>query len=182
MMFSLRLPTVLLALAAPVFCGEWTLQAHAERNGRALASYRAKLDGEYLVVEVKTAEGWHTYAMDNKQRAREALAGKMSLGVEENTRVTVSQGLEVSGPWRQSEPKDFSQPDLRWFTWGFDAPALLAAKVRRTGAGPALVAVRAQICDSVSCQAVDTELELPFPAEVGKTELDIGALTKVRAD
>ena len=75
-----------------------------------------------MVVQVKTADGWHTYAMDNKQRAKEALAGKMSLGVEENTQVTVSQGLQVTGPWYQSEPKDFSQPKLRWFTWGFDGP------------------------------------------------------------
>lgn len=182
MMLSLRIPAVLLALAVPAFCGEWTEEAHASRNGRSLAAYRAKLDGEYLVVEVKTAAGWHTYAMDNKQRAREALAGKMSLGVEENTQVTVSQGLEVTGPWHQSQPKDFSQPELRWFTWGFDGRALLAAKVKRTGAGPASVAVRAQICDSVSCQAIDTGLELPLPPEQGKTELDIRTLTKVRAD
>ena len=182
MTFSLRILAVSALLVGPVFCGEWTPEAHASRNGRPLASYRAKLDGDYLVVQVKTADGWHTYAMDNKQRAKEALAGKMSLGVEENTQVTVSQGLQVTGPWYQSEPKDFSQPKLRWFTWGFDGPALLAARVKRSGAGPAVVAIHAQICDSVSCRAVETRLAVPLPPAGAKTELDIRTLTKVRAD
>ena len=182
MTFSLCILAVSALLAGPVFCGEWTPEAHASRNGRSLASYRAKLDGDYLVVQVKTADGWHTYAMDNKQRAKEALAGKMSLGVEENTQVTVSQGLQVTGPWYQSEPKDFSQPKLRWFTWGFDGPALLAARVKRSGTGPAVVAIHAQICDSVSCRAVETRLAVPLPPAGAKTELDIRTLTKVRAD
>ncbi len=182
MTLLLRIQAAAALLAGSVLCGQWTPEVHASRNGVPLASYRAKLDGDYLIVEVKTAAGWHTYAMDNKQRAQEALAGKMSLGVEENTQVTVSGGLEVTGRWHQSEPKDFSQPKLRWFTWGFDGPALLAAKVKRTGAGPATVTIDAQICDSVSCRAVETELELPIPAADSKTELDIRTLTPVRAD
>lgn len=182
MMFALRIWVIPALLAGPLFCGEWTPEVHAVRNDRSLATYRAKLDGDYLVVQVKAAEGWHTYAMDNKQRAREALAGKMSLGVEENTEVTVADGLEVTGPWHQSKPKDFSQPKLRWFTWGFDDPALLAAKVKRTGKGPATVTIRAQICDSVSCQAIESSLEVPTAPVNSKTEFDIQALTEVRAE
>ena len=168
--------------AGPLFSAEWTPEVEASRGGQTLVTYRAKLEGDYLVVQLKAAEGWHTYAMDNKQRATEVLAGKMSLGVEESTELAVSDGLEVIGPWYQSEPKDFSQPKLRWFTWGFDEPALLAAKVKRSGAGPATVTINAQVCDSASCQAVKTELQIPIAGSAPKTDFDIQLLTLVRTD
>ena len=180
-MSALRLCLMgIVLLSGPLYAGEWTPEVEATRGGQTLVTYRAKLDGDFLVVQLKAAKGWHTYAMDNKQRATDALAGKMSLGVEESTEVTVSGGLEVAGPWYQSEPKDFSQPKLRWFTWGFDEPALLAARVKRSGAGPATVMINAQVCDSASCQAVKTELQVPISRAATKTEFDLQGLIPVR--
>ena len=91
-MIFLRLPLVVLVLVGgSLFAGDWTPEVEATRAGRTLVTYRAKLDGDVLLVELKAAEGWHTYAMDNKRRATAALAGKMSLGVEENTEVAVDR-------------------------------------------------------------------------------------------
>ena len=98
-------------------------------------SYQARLDGEYLVVRANLEPGWHTFAMDNKQRAEEKLAGKKSLGIDRPTEIVVSGGLQTAGPWLQSQPKDFSKPELRWFSWGFEKQALFVAKMRRAGRG-----------------------------------------------
>ena len=63
--------------------------------------------------------------MDNRIRAEEKLAGKKSLGIDHPTEIKVSGGLEVEGPWHQTNPKDFSRPELRWFSWGFEFGRLL---------------------------------------------------------
>ena len=109
-----------------------------------LVTCRSMLAGEFLVVEIEPAEGWHVYAMDNEARAKQALAGKMSLGVEQNTEVIVTGGLQPIGGWYQSDPLDFSQPELRWYSYGFDERSLLATKVRRGEEPWAKVTVRAQ--------------------------------------
>ena len=158
---SLALSTVLLA-------GGWSAPARAEaRDGRVLVTCRSMLAGEFLVVELEPAAGWHVYAMDNEARAKRALAGKMSLGVEQNTQVIVTGGLQPVGGWYQSEPLDFSQPELRWYSYGFDGRSLFATKVRRGEEPWAKVTVRAQACDSASCVSVEAEMELSFDGEVG---------------
>ena len=73
---------------------------------------------------------------------RKRWQGKMSLGVEESTEVLVTGGLRVTGDWYQSDPQDFSQPELRWYSYGFEGRALLAAQVERTGDPAAEVTVR----------------------------------------
>ena len=98
--------------------------------------------------------------MDNKVRAEEKLAGKQSLGIDAPTEISVTEGLELAGGWRQSPPADFSKPELRWFTWGFEESALFVAKVRRTGDGPARISVRGQACSEESCQNIDLNLSL----------------------
>lgn len=154
---------VLLTATGAVWAGDWSDPVTATaRDGTALVTCRARLANQYLVVEVTPAEGWHVYAMDNESRAREALAGKTSLGVEENTELSVSGGLEQVGDWFQSVPQDFSQPELRWFSYGFGKTAVFASRVRRTDGPSAKVAVRAQACDSTTCMLVEAELELPL--------------------
>lgn len=139
--------------------GEWSAEAKAvDREGAALVKCRSKLAGKYLLVELRAADGWHVYAMDNEQRAKKALAGRMSLGVEQNTQVRVSGGLEIVGDWFQTEPSDFSQPALRWYSYGFEGTSMLAAKVRRGEGDSATVFVRAQACDSGSCVSVEAEM------------------------
>ena len=157
-----------LALSTVLAAGEWSAPARAEaRDGSVLVTCRSRLAGEFLVVELKPAEGWHVYAMDNEARAKRALAGKMSLGVEQNTQVIVTGGLQPIGGWYQSEPLDFSQPELRWYSYGFDDRALLATQVRRGEVPWAKVTVRAQACDSASCVSVEAEMELSLDGEAG---------------
>lgn len=159
----LALWTLALTVPQVVSADAWSATARAEaRDGTVLVTCRSKLSGDFLLVELQAAEGWHVYAMDNERRAKEALAGKMSLGVEESTEVLVTGGLRVSGDWYQSAPQDFSQPELRWYSYGFEGRALLAAQVERTGDPAAEVTVRAQACDSDSCVRVDAVMDLPL--------------------
>ena len=154
----LALATLIFASAPPAHAGEWSETAGLRRDLRPLVSYRAKLEGEFLVVQADHEEGWHTCAMDNKIRAEEKLAGKQSLGIDAPTEISVTE--ELAGGWRQSPPADFSKPELRWFTWGFEESALFVAKVRRTGDGPARISVRGQACSEASCQNIDLNLSL----------------------
>ena len=156
----LAVAALIFAAALPAQAGEWGEAAVVRRDLRPLVSYRAKLDGEFLVVQADHEEGWHTCAMDNKVRAEEKLAGRRSLGIDAPTEIAVAQGLELAGAWRQSPPQDFSKPELRWFTWGFEESALFVAKVRRTGDGPARISVRGQACSETSCQNIDVALSL----------------------
>ena len=168
-----------LAAVANLWAGAWSAPASAtDRDGTALVTCRAKLAGEFLLIEVMPTDGWHVYAMDNERRAKEALVGKASLGVEQNTEVLVSGGLEQVGDWFQTEPRDFSQPELRWFSYGFDRPSLLASQVRRTGSGSAKIEVRAQACDSGSCISVEAQLELPV-SDDGDGDIRLDGLVRV---
>ena len=157
-----------LAFSTILSAGDWSAPAQAEgRDGKVLVTCRSRLAGEFLVVELQPADGWHVYAMDNEARAKQALAGKMSLGIEQNTEVIVKGGLQPMGEWYQSKPLDFSQPELRWYSYGFDDRSLLAARVRRGEQPWAKVTVRAQACDSSSCVSVETDMELPLDGEGG---------------
>ena len=65
----------------------------AVRKGRTLCvTYRAMLVDDWLVVRADHEKGWHTYAMDNTQRANEKLNGKPLLGVEEPTAIQLLEG------------------------------------------------------------------------------------------
>ncbi len=160
-MRALLVSAIVIAGFGKVWAGDWSTEAHAlSVDGTPLVTCRSRLAGEFLVVELRAADGWHVYAMDNERRAKEALAGKMSLGVEQNTEVLVDNSLQVDGDWYQSEPKDFSQPELRWYSYGFEGTSLFAAKVNRGEAAVATVQVRAQACDTSSCVGVDAAMEL----------------------
>ncbi|MDE0103684.1 MAG: protein-disulfide reductase DsbD family protein [Bryobacterales bacterium] len=167
-------------LATGLWAGGWSAPVEAtDRSGTALVTCRARLAGGHLVVELRAKPGWHVYAMDNERRAKEALAGRMSLGVEESTEVVVQEGLRVTGPWLQSEPQDFSQPELRWYSYGFEGIALLAAPVERTGGDTGRVSVRAQACDAASCIRVDADLAVPL-ADQGVEAFSTAGLVEVR--
>jgi hypothetical protein len=139
---------------------EWSNAVEVRHEENLCVSYQARLDGEYLVVRATIESGWHTFAMDNKQRAEEKLAGKRSLGIDHPTEIVVSGGLEAVGPWYQSPPKDFSRPELRWFSWGFERQALFVTKIRRSGAGPARLAIRGQACTETTCKNIDVAMSL----------------------
>ena len=121
-------------------------------------TYEARLEGDWLVVEARHEPGWHTYAMDNLERAREA-TGRERPDTELPTRLTPSPEIELASDWRQTAPTDLSQPDLRWYTWGFEDRSFFAARVERADAG-GWVQVDAQACTDRFCAMVDA---LPVP-------------------
>ena len=170
----------LMLFAAAAWAGDWSEPVAVGLGDEHAVNYRAKLDGDFLVVEATQMNGWHTYAMDNEVRAKEALAGKTSLGIDAPTQIAVSGALGVSGPWKQTEPHDYSKPKMRWYTWGYDAPALFAAKVKKTGAGAGEIAIRGQACDDKRCKNIDITLSVPADGLVGASSLDLSALVPVK--
>ena len=98
---------------------DWSQPAEVRHEDALVISYTARVDGPYLVVRANIGQGWHTFALDNVQRVEEKLAGKPALSMDRSTEIAVT-GVQVEGPWHQSPPKDFSRPDLRMFSFGYD--------------------------------------------------------------
>ena len=172
---------IVLAIASISQAAEWTAPVHVLHEFKPCVTYRAKLDGEYLVVQATIQPGWHSFAIDNERRAAEKLAGKPSLGIDQPTLLKVQNGLEVVGPWYETPPRDFSKPELRWYSWGFEQQATFAAKIRRTGAGPVEIDIRGQACTDKTCKNIDVSLSMPLsPAEAAATPLDLRALVQTR--
>ena len=172
------------AFTVPGSAAEWSEPAEVVWQFQPVVTYRAKLAGRHLIVEARHQPGWHTYSMDNKLRAVEKLAGRKSLGIDGPTEITVTDGLKVSGSWRQSPPNDYSKPELRWFTWGFEESALFAAPVKTNGAGPAQITIRGQACDEKSCRNIELDLTLPAgnTTEQVAEAIDLDKLIEVRRD
>jgi DsbC/DsbD-like thiol-disulfide interchange protein len=156
--------------------GDWTMPVEVTHDDKPVISYRARLTGGHLLVEAKLEPGWHTFTLDNDKRAAEKLAGKKALGVDRPTTVEM-KGLNATGPWLQSEPKDFSQPEIRMFTWGFENHALLAVPVKKA-AGAAELHIRGQACTAEVCKNID--VTLPLPAGSGTAAPDLTGLVAVR--
>ncbi|MBV6432123.1 MAG: hypothetical protein IANPNBLG_02259 [Bryobacteraceae bacterium] len=171
------LAIVALLSQAAIGNAEWTGPVEVQHDGKRCLTYRARWSGDYVVVETAIEPGWHTFAMDNKQRQAEKLAGKPSLGIERPTEIRFVDGLEAEGGWLQSEPKDFSKPDIRWYTWGFDTRALFAAKTKQRAAGR--IAIRGQACTESICKNIDVSIALPAPAS-GSSGMDLKSLIPVR--
>jgi len=154
------LPLFLLFFASA--SGDWSKAVQVTHDDQPCISYRARLTGGHLLVETRLEPGWHTFTLDNDKRAAEKLAGKKALGVDKPTTIAL-QGLEATGAWLQSEPKDFSQPEIRMFTWGFEKQALFALPVKRTE-GPVQLRIRGQACTPAVCKNVDVTVEVPGDA------------------
>jgi hypothetical protein len=167
---------------ATLGAAEWSKPVEILVDDVVCATYRARLDtAGNLTVHLALAPGWHTFAMDNDIRSKEKLAGKKALGVDKPTSFTVTGGLAVDGPWRQPELKDFSKPELRIFSWGFENTALFAAKSRRAGAGSkAAIAIKAQACTPTICKNIDAALELDLAQSPAPPEPGIDSLQAVR--
>jgi hypothetical protein len=144
-------------------------------------TYRARIEGEWLVVEATHEPGWHTYAMDNLVRAREK-TGKAKPETELPTVITTREGLTIAGPWRQSPPVDLSTPDIRWYTWGFEGRSYFAARIGEVSL-PASVKIDAQACTKSLCAWVDA-LEVPVDSieADGSRSVDPESLVVVATD
>lgn len=160
----------------------WTEPVEVRQEENLCLTYQAKLEGSLLIVRAAIEPGWHTFAMDIKRRADEKLAGKASLGIERGTEFVLSGGLAPVGPWRQSEPKDFSKPEIRYYSWGYERQAIFAAKVRRTGAGPARITIRGQACTETACKNIDAAISLALDdvKAGGEPEINLKNLIQVR--
>lgn len=139
---------------------------HKELDGsldRLRDMYRSpdiKTIGIYLIVRARHEAGWNTYAMDNELRAAAALTGKKSLGIEQGIDIKVERGLELDDRWRQTEPQDFSQPVIRWFTYGFDETALFACRVKEVTSDQVILRIRGQACNDEECCQLNVALKL----------------------
>ena len=174
--------TIILLAAFTALAGDWSDAVEVQHDARRCVAYRARLSGQFLMVEATLEPGWHTFAMDNKQRAEEKLAGKKSLGIDHPTEIALTGGMEVEGPWYQTPPQDFSRPELRWFSWGFERQAQFAVKIRLSGTEVVRVAVRGQACTDTICKNIDVIISLP-PAKTPTgdvSEINLNNLIKVR--
>jgi hypothetical protein len=165
-------------LAALPLAAQWSEPAHVLHELKPVVTYRARVTRDYLVVQADLEPGWKTFTIDNERRAAEKLAGKPSIGIDQPTSIRVEGGVEIAGPWLQLPPKDFSKPQMRWYTFGYEKQALFAVKVRRTGATTARLAVRGQACTDTTCKNVDVALVAPVAA--GGTTPDMKTLIEVR--
>jgi len=168
---------VLLFGGAGVTTGPWSEKVEVRRREVLAVTYRARLEGHHLVVEARHEPGWHTYAMDNVERARRASGQKRS-ETEMPTRIEIDDGLLPVGPWLQSPPDDLSQPELRWYTWGFSGTSHFAVAVERGQARRAVVRINGQACTESQCLWID-ELVLEVPkgnVGAGEEAVDLAGL------
>ncbi len=168
----------LLVFGGVLSAGDWSAPSEVFHDDKRLASYRARWNGDYVIVEVSVDPGWHTFAMDNLLRHEAMLKGKPSLGVEKDTTIAVSGGLEVEGKWLQTPPQDFSKPELRWFTYGFEGKAYFAAKAKKSGDGPAQARLKAQACAKEVCKNIDVTMAVALTPD--SIPFDAAALQPVR--
>ncbi len=156
--------TVLLLIAFAARAADWSQPAEVRHEDAVVVSYTARVDGPYLVVRAKIAPGWHTFALDNVQRVQDKLAGKPALSMDRSTEIAVT-GVQIEGPWRQAPPQNFSRPDLRMFSFGYDHEGLFAAKIRPTRASSASIRIRGQACTDAICKNIDVAFAVPVPAK-----------------
>jgi hypothetical protein len=183
---------VLLVMAAcnshtPRRTGRWSESVDVRYRDLAVVSYRAKLDGDMLVIEATHAPDWHTYALDNVERARKK-SGRNRPETELPTRIEVTGGLRVIGNWYQSEPTDLSQTEIHWYTWGFEDVSQFAVKTERVEGAQATVSINGQACNAAACSMVDNvSVVLPLPSEeqftagIANTTVDLSRFVEAPA-
>jgi hypothetical protein len=180
-MFYVEMAALLLmSVSAGLSESGWTKAEEVNRGTELVVAYRAQLIGDTLVVEARHGKSWHTYAMDNPARAKQA-GGNTDLGLELPTEISISGGLEAVGAWYQSKPLDLSDASIGWHTWGFSEVAWFATKVRRAEGDTADVTVSAQACSDSACRMVDRlTLRVEVPAELARDSFDLDGLEKVK--
>ena len=177
---TLLFPTLLFVFALEAGAQDWSDPVVVRRRAEPVVTYRAMLDGSLLVVEAKHAKGWHTYALDNIERARKR-SGKEQPETELPTRIGVAGGLKIAGNWHQTPPEDLSQEAIRWYTWGFSGRAVFAVRVERVAGAEAVITLNGQACDASACQMVrDVVLNVPLAAAgADVASLDLTELVEV---
>ena len=169
--------TIVMALVAadlaPAFASEWSEALTINRRRAGLVvSYRAKVDSGYLVVEAKHGEGWHTYSMDNVERARHK-SGKEKPETELPTVIEIGSEVTTSGSWFQTTPKDLTMKAINWYTWGFVDTSYFAIKVDAIEGASTTLTISAQACNASQCSMVDAQtLTVSLPDSFAKTDAE----------
>ena len=158
---------------------DWSQPAEVRHEDALVISYTARVEGAYLVVRANVGQGWHTFALDNVQRVEEKLAGKPALSMDRSTEITAT-GIRTEGPWLETPPKDFSRPQLRMYSFGYDHDAVFVAKVH-AGSGTAKLRIRGQACTETVCKNVDVPLTVAVPVKAGaQAEVKLSELVQAR--
>ena len=186
MKFFKFIPCVLLLIqVSDILAGQWSDPYDVMYRFDVVVSYKAMLVGDVLLIEATHAPEWHTYSMDNIERARKK-SGKEEPETEIPTRIELSGGLKVSGNWYQTDPVELSQLEILWYTWGFEKVSRFAVKVERVDGQKANITINGQSCNATLCSMVeDAILELPlsapgeFATDVKKSAFDFSTLVKV---
>lgn len=176
-MKNLTISLVFLLCVMAAAGADWTAPVEVRHDETLCLTYSAKVDGPYLLVKAKIEPGWHTFTMDNKIRAEAALGGKKALGIDQPTRITLTGGLATDGKWMQSNPKDFSKPEMRWYSWGYEGDALFATKVN--GGGETTLKIKGQACSDTTCKNIDVTIALTGKAS-GEASAAVSGLIAVR--
>ena len=140
----------------------WGPPAIVMHDEKPCVAYRAQYTGGSLAISVELQPGWHTFTMDNDKRASAKLNGMKALSSDKPTSIQ-SEGATISGAWMQPEPKNFSQPELRIFSWGYEDSALFVAPATAAGDGPHMVRIKAQACTKTVCKNIDILAEEAQP-------------------
>jgi len=163
---------IFLILLSPVLmAGEWSESKEIrQRRSGMVVSYKAKLDGDWLIIEATHGKGWHTYTLDNLERAQKK-TGKEKPETELSTVIELSGGLKPVGAWYQTKPKELSTPEIKWYTWGFENVSRFATQVELIDQSATTITINAQACNASSCSMVsDLQLTLDVPENLEKTE------------
>lgn len=151
--------SVLITCALPeinlAYASDWSDPVTVMRRRQGMVvEYRAKIDSGHLVIEAKHGKGWHTYSMDNPQRASKK-TGKAKADTELPTRIEIEGAVEVTGAWHQTQPKDLSMTDIGWYTWGFENTSYFSAPIKKMDGDNVTLTINAQACNENSCSMVE---------------------------
>lgn len=146
----------------------WSEPEYVYRGNDKVVRYRATVYNKHLIVEARHEHGWHSYAIDNPARAEKKL-GRKGADQELPTVIALPKSLKTSGDWMQTEPTDFSKPEIHWHTWGFEGRAWFAISLDEMPGEPVTITVSSQVCDAESC-AGTFDLELVVPVSPGAEE------------
>lgn len=158
---------LLFATSLASAAADWSQPAEVRHEDALVIGYTARVDGPYLVVRANIAQGWHTFALDNVQRVQEKLAGKPALSMDRSTEIAMA-GAPIEGPWLQTPPKNFSRPELRMFSFGYDREVIFAVKLRPASLKTIALRIRGQACTETVCKNIDVPLTVLVPSKRGK--------------
>lgn len=150
----------------------WSEPAVVRHGSATPVTYRGTITNGHLLIEADHAPGWHSFALDNPARAAKAATPS---GNQELPTVIRTQGIETSGPWKQTPPVDLSKPDIHWFSWGFKGRAHYAIKLASPPKAPIEVTISSQVCDDQGTTCGGTsglKLTIPVP---GDSKPNLGA-------